>query len=644
MTLDGVGRAPVVFAGASLVGFGLLEVLRIWFPSVLFVLGDAGRTPAPLIAAVGLVCLGLAPVFGCLIGRVGPASLWLAGAGALVLGRGALIFGLPGAGRLLAASVAVVGATTAVVALAAGPTDRPARVGLLAGIVAATCVHAGTRTLGLIWPGTITTVVVSVALVISLAIVTGRTGRALPAASERPDETPRALPGAPAWPWFALTPLLLLTGVVSGVPGRTAVATGWPAPTVAATVAGAQLAALVAALLAPRLGPARAGVLAAAAVSGGTAAALDAAGWSGVLGQITLSIGLGLLAGSDLGGIRPGATDRRRGVVAGLAVLSFGALAASYYAAYDLVLPINNRLLLLGTALMGSVLAIAMARVGRSAAVPLKLAPGRLGRLAGTAGLVVALVAAIARPPASAPAAEVDAAQIRVATFNVRSGFDLDGRFAAREQGALLREHAPDVVVLNEVDRGWLTSGGHDALEIIAAELGLPHVLFSPAADEVWGNALLSRFPIGESASEVLPRGNDPMGRGQLAAVLLLDDGQRIGVIGTHLSRIDDQGATRLPQARAVAATVAILRERQAPTLVLGDLNAEPGSPELRPFASLVDDVLPRGTLTYPSDEPTLRLDHLLVSPDLRRTKVILPETTLSDHRPVMADVAVRDP
>jgi endonuclease/exonuclease/phosphatase family metal-dependent hydrolase len=221
----------------------------------------------------------------------------------------------------------------------------------------------------------------------------------------------------------------------------------------------------------------------------------------------------------------------------------------------------------------------------------------------------------------------------------VRFGFDLDGRFSAQEQARLLRDLAPDVVVLNEVDRGWLTTGGHDALKIIAEELGLPYVMFARAADEVWGNALLSRYPIAERASESLPAGSDPMGRSQLAAVLTLDDDRRLGIVGTHLSHLDDQGDTRLPQARAVAATVAVLRERQVPTVVLGDLNAPPGSSELATFVPLVDDMLPEDAFTYPSNDPIDRLDHILASSEFRPDEVFLPEVTLSDHRPVIIDL-----
>lgn len=638
MTLDGARRTPAISAGAGLIGFTFLEVLRVWFPSVLFVAGDAGDTSALAMAAFGVACLGVAPLLALLLGRLGPRSLWRIGAGALVLGRGALILQPGGSGRLAASSLAAGGASIAVVALAAGSrADRTVRVGLFAGVVAATCLHAATRTVGLVWPGTTTTMLVSVGVLGVLALTAFRADPHV--GGDTAISAVGIDRGGAAWPWFALTPMLVLIGTVSGVPGRTAVAIGWSGQGVAATVAGAHVGALIAAAVARRIGPARAGLLAAAGIAGGTVAGLDASGLGGVLGQVALALGLGLLLGSDLGAtVRP-ASDRRRGVAAGSAVLAAGVLIAAYYTAYDIALPFNNRLLLLGTALLGSGLSIATFRMGREATVRATFDVRRFAQRLTAAVVAVAVVAVLARPVGNDPAGSVDPDVIRVATYNIRFGFDLDGRFAASQQARLLRAHRPDVVLLNEVDRGWLTSGGHDALEIIAEELGLPHVRFTPAADEVWGNALLSRYPIVESASEVLPSGNDPMGRSQLAAVLDIDGVWQLGVVGTHLSHRDDQGDTRLPQARAVAATVAVLRERQVPTVVLGDLNAPPGSSELATFDPLVTDMLPAGTDTYPSDLPTDHIDHVLASSELRRAAVFLPQVTYSDHLPVIVDL-----
>ncbi|MDM4777950.1 hypothetical protein QTS76_01515 [Micromonospora sp. b486] len=72
-------------------------------------------------------------------------------------------------------------------------------------------------------------------------------------------------------------------------------------------------------------------------------------------------------------------------------------------------------------------------------------------------------------------------------------GFGLDGRL---DLDAVARElRGADVVLLSEVDRGWWLNGGHDTLALLAGRLEMPYV-FAPAADPVWGDAVLSRFPM----------------------------------------------------------------------------------------------------------------------------------------------------
>src|SRR5690606_38670379 len=115
--------------------------------------------------------------------------------------------------------------------------------------------------------------------------------------------------------------------------------------------------------------------------------------------------------------------------------------------------------------------------------------------------------------------------------------------------------------------------------------------------------------------------------------------GRQLGVVGTHLSHIEDQGATRLPQARAVAGTVAWLHERSIPTVVLGDLNAEPDSQEIATFGSFVEPTLRSGNPTWPSWEPQVQIDHILVSPSIEVLEAATIASEASDHLPLVADI-----
>ena len=642
----GLARASSrsVVPAAAAIAFVLFEVLRVWLPSVLFIVGDAGSTPAPILGAFALGCLLLPVLAAAFLPVVGVQALWWTGGLLLAAGRLALVATDGGTPQAVAATVAVVGGGVAVAAMAARTdTGRATRTAVLAGFAANAVAHVALRGHDLVWRDGTGAIVASAGVVgiLVIAVVTGRGPRhtaEVPAA----DGLRNGSTGGPAWPWLVLAPMLVLIGILTGPPGRLDVATGWPASVIAASVTAVHLAAILAAAVAPRLGAMRAGWFGSGLVLVGTAGALPAAGLPAVIGQALIAVGLGLLVGMNTGPTRV-VSARRRGLVAAGAVLLFGVLTFLYYASYDISLPFNNRIVLLVAAGMAAAIGVAGART----TIPLDIGPtldaGGLVRAGTGAAALVAIVAVVGAITVPAGATHgVSGQPVRAVLYNIHFGFDPDGRFSVDEQAAVLRALEPDIVVLNEVDRGWLTTGGIDTLRLLATALDLPY-LFAPAADEVWGNALLSRYPVTEFVTERLPRGADPMTRSQFGALLEPAPGQQIAVVGTHLSHGDDRAGTRIPQARAVAGTVARYRERGIPTAVLGDLNAGPSDPELAAFAALsVVSAVGEGTFTYPSWSPTEQIDHVLLSPDLRATDVTVPDVQASDHLPVAVTIEFR--
>jgi endonuclease/exonuclease/phosphatase family metal-dependent hydrolase len=124
--------------------------------------------------------------------------------------------------------------------------------------------------------------------------------------------------------------------------------------------------------------------------------------------------------------------------------------------------------------------------------------------------------------------------------------------------------------------------------------------------------------------------------------VVELPDGSPLGVIVTHLSNVDRQGDTRLPQAQAIAAIVARLRERGIPSVVAGDLNARPGDPELEVLEDLgLVSALPPDRPTFPDAVPRVQIDHVLAPPGSGVLSARTIATGLSDHRFVVADLLI---
>jgi vancomycin resistance protein VanJ len=81
-------------------------------------------------------------------------------------------------------------------------------------------------------------------------------------------------------------------------------------------------------------------------------------------------------------------------------------------------------------------------------------------------------------------------------------------------------------------------------------------------------------------------------------------------------------------------------------SLVAGDFNSPPGSHGLRPLRRrLADAFAADGSgfgFTFPNRLPLLRIDYLLVSPELAVLDCRVLRTGASDHRAVVADLRLR--
>lgn len=629
--MDDAGRGTrdlSVVAGATAAGFVLLDVLRVWMPSLVVILGEGFGTGPLGLAAMAIGVTGLAPLAALVAGPVPPRVLWLIG-GTLLLGaRLALLLVDGGQAQLTASTVGVAGGGVALVGLAAGSVRGDlARLGVMSGAALSFAVLAVLGSTDLVWRGG------AVGALGTLTVVAVASPALLGAT--------RALDGgrsAAAWPWGTVGPALVLLGVLVGPTGRVAVATGWgPGRSAATTVALLSLVGL-GGLLSARSGPLLSGTAGAGLVLLGAAASLDADGLMAVAGQAALAAGLGLCTVSGLRG--GGTSPRRRGVVAGTSLVLLALLVFAAYAGSLVRLPFGTHTVMLVAAATVSLASLVStlrgARLGRELPSPMV---GRLTAAALVAALTLAALASL-RPTAEEGPGRADGT-VRIVLANVHYGFDVEGRQRAIEVGELLAELDADLVALNEVDRGWLITGSPDLLATYASLTGLEPV-FAPATDEVWGNALLTRLPVTESRRTMLPRGRDPLPRSALTVVVELPDGTPLGVVVTHLSNVDRQGDTRLPQAQSVAALVARLRERGIPTVVAGDLNARPGDPELEVLGGLgLRGALPDGTPTFPDRAARVQIDHVLVPPllDVVGTRVVA--SGLSDHRFVVVDVAI---
>jgi endonuclease/exonuclease/phosphatase family metal-dependent hydrolase len=153
---------------------------------------------------------------------------------------------------------------------------------------------------------------------------------------------------------------------------------------------------------------------------------------------------------------------------------------------------------------------------------------------------------------------------------------------------ATLAEIGPDVCGLQEV---WSAAGENQAAGL-AERLGM-HWCWTAASWErdglTLGNAILSRWPIAAQAQAELPAGG-PAEEGRLAVHARIDTpGGALPMFTTHLTYGLGRSQVRVAQARVLGEFVAGQAADTAyPPVVTGDLNAEPGSDELRLLSGLL--------------------------------------------------------
>jgi endonuclease/exonuclease/phosphatase (EEP) superfamily protein YafD len=195
----------------------------------------------------------------------------------------------------------------------------------------------------------------------------------------------------------------------------------------------------------------------------------------------------------------------------------------------------------------------------------------------------------------------------------------------------------PDVVVLVEVDRRWLS-------ELKPALDGYGEVVEHPQ-DNNFGIALYSRLPL--VSAEVVHFGPEHEIDAPAIVASLLVQGTPVKLYGVHtLPPAAAQFAGhRDLQLQALAQQVAA---QQGPVLVVGDLNTTM-------YAQSHKDLVATGGLrnarrgkgrmgTWPSGMSSLMripIDHVLVSPELQVLGLQVGDRTGSDHLPLIAELAL---
>ena len=560
-------------------------------PALAAIGGFAGRGRVSLVGSV--VSLSIARLA---IQVVHPIPVWL-GVAAVAVG--------------LAALPAIVGSVRRTAGDAA----------LLVGVLLGLCLDTAIRTAFLTWDPAWHDGVAPLLLAILLA-ASAVAAATLLSAVAGPTAAPPALRLAAFGPFLALQLLFLQSPAAVAAHGELSMAAA------AAVILAADAAALFVGSLRPRIGPVLAVALAVLAAAGASFLR-DATGVSAIALFAAEQVALVLLLGRALidEPLRPERPRRLAGVCA-LGSLAFAGIVFAYQVNNEVPLPFPVAL----------VPAIAAAAVGVAAIPRRGTVPARVPRAAIAVPIALLSVPAIVGVSAPALVSDPGDGTVRVVSYNIHGGVNVDGALDPETIARVIEDQDPDVVVLNEVSRGWPIFGGIDAAEWLSRRLEMPYV-YEPAADPQFGNAILSRLPILEATGGALPFGEGPQQRSYIMTRLDTGNGRDLTVIGTHLQESAGDPATRTNQID----TLLDVWGGASPAVVAGDMNLQPDEEDVQRFldAGLVSVQDEIGDPCEPTafepepDKPCDRPDWVFATPDLDPSEFLIVRTPASDHLPI---------
>lgn len=221
-------------------------------------------------------------------------------------------------------------------------------------------------------------------------------------------------------------------------------------------------------------------------------------------------------------------------------------------------------------------------------------------------------------------------------TYNIQAGFSRENIWSLEETARTIEAQAPDVVLLQEVSRGWLILGGVDQARWLADRLDMNLAWGPSAEDGLWGVATLTKGEI-LGIDFRMYDSTQNLQRGVLGVVVETTTGE-LWVYNTHLDDPSGAGAVRLEQVTQLLAAA----EGASPAIIGGDFNALPDS-------DVIDVVLAAGFSDTGAAFPTAggtfedgeHIDYLFMRGPISASEGFVVQEWSSDHRPVVARLAV---
>ncbi|MES3017037.1 MAG: endonuclease/exonuclease/phosphatase family protein [Bacteroidota bacterium] len=232
--------------------------------------------------------------------------------------------------------------------------------------------------------------------------------------------------------------------------------------------------------------------------------------------------------------------------------------------------------------------------------------------------------------------------QLKIMSYNIHIGIpptkpgttDIDAIVRA------IKEQAPDIIALQEVDVNTARTGKINEAALIAEKLKM-NFFFAKAIDHDGGDygvAILSKFPLSETKVHRLTtiEGTKGEPRVMATAKVTLKNGQTIRFASTHL---DAQGPS-VNRDKQISEINMISSSETLPFIIAGDFNATPNSSVIKKLDEVFTRTCQDCAPTFPVVNPKTTIDFIAFKKSASFKTLshsVVQEHYASDHLPVVA-------
>ncbi|MCL5269556.1 MAG: endonuclease/exonuclease/phosphatase family protein [bacterium] len=240
--------------------------------------------------------------------------------------------------------------------------------------------------------------------------------------------------------------------------------------------------------------------------------------------------------------------------------------------------------------------------------------------------------------------------QIRLMTYNIHSGIGRDRRYNLRRIIEIIRSENPDIITLQEVDRGLSRSNYDDQTRLLGEflEMEAIHCGTRLLNGGDYGITVLSRFPFIRNHRYDI---SDYRTRSEPRYCLRVDVAVRsdapLHIFNCHLGLATSE--RHYQRKRMLSEAILLNEDLHHPVVLMGDFNDRPVPVVHRILRHHFNDVFKlagkRCGPTFKWGPLRWRLDHIYASGDVHVVDAWVLNDRLtrvaSDHRPILAEVEV---